>query len=190
MAEATPVTVFIRAGEPSCDEVRRHLDQRGIGYTVRDVTTDPSASAILFGRLGRIAVPTVQVGERLVVGYDPVQLARFLPSPKDEQPPMAFGAAIRSVSAEVARERGLRVAFGVEVGKVTPGSPAEECGLQPGDIITAIGPYTVDGGAEQFRRAVAARRAGDAMSLTVWREGKALQLTASFPQTAAEAPTQ
>jgi len=188
-AQTAQVTVYVRPGDPDCALVLHFLQQRGVEHTVRDVTADPGASAVLFGRLGRIAVPAVQVGERLLVGYDPVQLARFLPQPDSPDDHVAFGAAVRAVSADVAREHGLPATFGVEVGRVSPGSPAEAAGIQPGDIITAIGPYTLHGGAEQFRTAVAARRPGDVMALSVWREGADQRVDVVFPRpTEAAAP--
>lgn len=182
MAPTPPITVYIRPGDPDCQAVLRYLDQRRLSYTTRDVLSDPSASAVLFGRLGRVVVPVVQVGDRLLVGYDPVQLARFLPKEEAAEPAVAFGAAIRSVTPQLAAERGLPYAYGVEVGRVSEGSPAAEAGIRPGDIVTKIGAYTLDGGAEQFRAAVAARRPGDTMTLTVRRGSEDLEVVVSFPQ--------
>jgi membrane-associated protease RseP (regulator of RpoE activity) len=181
------VTVFVRPGDPASEATLRYLDQRGIAYTKRDVLSDPSATAILFGRLGKVVVPVVQVGERLLVGHDPVQLARFLPREESEEQHVAFGASVRSVTAEIATAKGLPAVYGVEVGQVKPGSPAEVAGIQPGDVITGIGPYTVDGGADQFRRAVALRQPGDTMTLTIWRDGDTSEAVVAFP---AEIPTE
>ena len=181
------VTVFVRPGDPASEATLRYLDQRGIAYTKRDVLSDPSATAILFGRLGKVVVPVVQVGERLLVGHDPVQLARFLPREESEEQHVAFGASVRSVTAEIATAKGLPAVYGVEVGQVKPGSPAEVAGIQPGDVITGIGPYTVDGGADQFRRAVALRQPGDTMALTIWRDGATSEAVVAFP---AELPTE
>jgi hypothetical protein len=181
------VTVFIRSGDPASEATLRYLDQRGVPYTKRDVLSDPSATAILFGRLGKVVVPVVQVGERLLVGHDPVQLARFLPRPESEEQHVAFGASVRTVTAEIAAAKGLPATYGVEVGQVKPGSPAEAAGIQGGDVITGIGPYTVNGGADQFRRAVSLRQPGDTMMLTLWREGDISEVAVSFPtETAAE----
>ena len=74
MAEA--VTVFVKPGDPASEATLRYLDQRGVAYTKRDVLTDPSATAILFGRLGRVTVPVVQIGSDFLVGHDPVLSAR------------------------------------------------------------------------------------------------------------------
>jgi S1-C subfamily serine protease len=186
-AASTPpqVTVYVRPGDPDCALVLRYLEDRGIDHAVRDVTVDPSASAVLFGRIGRVAVPAIEAGGRMLVGYDPVQLARFLPQPKGEEEHVSFGAAVRSVSPELAHERGLPATYGVEVGRVTPGSAAEAAGIVVGDLIVGIGAYTLHGGAEQFRTAVAARRPGDAMQLTVWRERAEIPVAVSFPVGAA-----
>jgi membrane-associated protease RseP (regulator of RpoE activity) len=181
MPPPATVTVYARAGDPSCEALLAHLRQRGIPHTTRDVLADPGASAELFGRLGRVAVPVVEAGGRMLVGYDPVQLARFLPTEEPQEPGVSFGAAVRSVSAEVARERGLPWRHGVEVGRVADGSPAAQAGVRPGDLITAIGAYTLDGGADQFRQAVATRRPGDSMTMTLWRDGESLTTTVTFP---------
>ena len=188
MSQPPAITVFVRAGDAQCEAMCRYLDQRGFAYTTRDVTTDPSASAILFGRLGRVAVPALVVDDRLIVGFDPVQLARFLPRPEDDGPGVAFGAAVRTVSIDIARERGLAAAFGVEVGPVHEASPADFAGVRSGDVITAIGGYPLTGGADQFRTAVRARKPGDTMILTVFRESTFLVMTVEFPRAVAEEP--
>lgn len=180
---ADEVTVFVKPGDPGSEATLRYLDQKGVTYKTRDVLTDPSATAILFGRLGRVTTPVVQIGERLLVGHDPVQLARFLPRDGQEEPTVSFGAAVRSVTKEIASDKGLPATYGVEVGSVKEGSPAEGAGIQAGDVITAIGPYTLNGGADQFRRAVALRRPGDSMPLTLWRDRSSVDVAVSFPPT-------
>jgi S1-C subfamily serine protease len=95
--------------------------------------------------------------------------------------PVSFGAAVRRVTPEIAAQHRLPAAYGVEVGSVRPGSPAAEAGVQPGDVIVGVGGYTLHGGAEQFQQAVAARLPGDAMAITLWRDGEQLQATVSFP---------
>lgn len=186
MTASSDVVVYVRPGDPDCAAAVAFLEQRGVAYTVRDVTVDPSASAVLFGRLGRVAVPAIQQGDRLLVGYDPLQLARFLPAATsgEEGETVNFGAAVRSVSAELARRRGLHWTYGVEVGPVREGSPAQRAGVRPGDIITAIGAYTLAGGADQFRTAVGARRRGDTMNLTVLRDGEEQPVDVEFPREA------
>ena len=176
------VTVYVRAGDPSCAAALQYLAQRGVEHRVRDILTDPSASAILLGRLGRVTVPAFQIGDRLIVGFDPVQLSRFLPRPEGEQGPgVSFGAGVRTVTAAIAAARGLPAAYGVEVGPVREGSPAAVAGVHSGDVITAIGAYTLTGGEAQFRTAVAARHPGNSMAITVWRDGASDELAVLFP---------
>jgi glutaredoxin len=185
---AEPITVYVKAGDPGSEATLRHLDERGVAYTKRDVLNDPSATAILFGRLGRVTVPVVQIGERLLVGHDPIQLARFLPHDDADEPGVSFGAAVRGVTAEIAAEKKLPATYGVEVGSVKEGSPAEAAGIRSGDVITGIGAYTLTGGAEQFRRAVAMKRPGDAMTVSVWRDGESQDLVVTFPVPVEEQP--
>jgi glutaredoxin len=180
MSEA--VTVYIRAGDPACAAALQYLAQRNVEHRVRDILTDPSASAILLGRLGRVSVPAFQIGDRLIVGFDPVQLSRYLPrDAAGAGPQVSFGAGVRTVTAAIAAAHGLPAAFGVEVGPVRAGSAAAAAGVRPGDLITAIGAYTLTGGETQFRTAVAARRPGDSMAITVWREGASQELAIQFP---------
>jgi glutaredoxin len=179
---AEPVTVFVRSGDPTCAAALQYLAQRGVEHRVRDILTDPSASAILLGRLGQVSVPAFQIGDRLLVGFDPVQLSRYLPRPDaDGGPAVSFGAGVRTVTAAIAAQRGLPAAYGVEVGPVRDGSPAAAAGVRPGDVITAIGAYTLTGGEAQFRTAVAARHPGDSMAISVWREGTSQDLAVQFP---------
>lgn len=174
------VTVFVKAGDPTCSRMVSYLTERNIAHTTRDVLNDPSASAILFGRLGRITVPALQQGDRLIVGFDPLQLARFFPPDADEVPGVTFGAAVRAVTSELAQQYGLPGPYGVEVGRVNPNSVAEGAGIEPGDVVLAIGPYTIQD-ADQFTRAVAMRQPGDTMMLTIWRKGQREQRSVVFP---------
>jgi glutaredoxin len=177
---AESVTLFVRPGDATCEAAQRYLDEKKVAYTTRDITKDPSASAVLFGKLGKIVVPTFLIGDRMIVGFDPVQLLRYLPKDESQEEHVAFGAAVRSLTPEVARAGGLNAAFGVEVGDVKEDSPAGQAGICKGDIITAIGAYTLTGGAQQFRTAIGAKRPGDNMTLTVWREGEEITVDVTF----------
>ena len=64
---------------------------------------------------------------------------------------------------------------GAVVESVTEGSPAGEAGVQVGDVIVAIGDEPV-GGAESLTAFVRAMSSGDEATLTVVRDGKAIEV--------------
>ncbi|MCA8923527.1 MAG: PDZ domain-containing protein [Planctomycetes bacterium] len=71
---------------------------------------------------------------------------------------------------------------GVRIAQVSPGSPAAQAGLEPGDTITAVGERAVER-AWQLRHALGAHYAGDEVELSVSRgtERKTLTLTLGAP---------
>jgi len=188
---AETVTVFTRPGDPACERALAYLRDRKVGFQVVDITLEPQAAELLLSRVGQVVVPTFVIGDKLLVGFDPIQLARYLPAapaPEGGEPGVNFGAAVRTVTPELARTHGLAYAYGVEVGPVREDSPAAAAGIATGDLITEIGAYTLTGGAEQFSTAVGARHPGDTMTLTTLRDGASRLVEVHFPEApAAEA---
>jgi serine protease Do len=80
-----------------------------------------------------------------------------------------WGLVLQSLSQEEAKNAGTDT--GVVVNDVEPGSPAALAGLQPGDIITGVGPNPVQD-AESFRAALSKVGPDDAAVLMVERAGK------------------
>jgi S1-C subfamily serine protease len=66
----------------------------------------------------------------------------------------------------------------VQVGGVVPGSPAEQAGIQPGDVITAVGGRTVTSTAD-LHAAVSPHRPGDTVTVA-WTDATGQQHTASI----------
>ena len=64
---------------------------------------------------------------------------------------------------------------------VTPGSAAERAGLKDGDIITAIGDYTIHN-YDDLKLALRHFSAFDTTQLTVYRSGEEIQLTITFDE--------
>jgi hypothetical protein len=84
--------------------------------------------------------------------------------PEEERLPRGFfGVEVEPTGGDV-----VRVAPGVVVTRVLPGSPAAEAGVRPGDILTEIGDRTVRD-LTAARAAVAEVRPGDRVALTVVR---------------------
>lgn len=69
----------------------------------------------------------------------------------------------------------LPVEWGVFVAQIQPGSPAEQAGLQTGDIITRIGEVTLDN-EHPFTNALYHYAPGEEVLLTVQREDETLEL--------------
>lgn len=86
-----------------------------------------------------------------------------------------LGVAFQTLNAEIAAEKGLDVTEGALIVEVAPNSPAEQAGLQVGDVVTAV-----DGDPVDARRTLAGRllayEPGDTVVLTVWRAGETLEI--------------
>ena len=65
---------------------------------------------------------------------------------------------------------------GTAVQSVTEGSPAEEAGLQVGDIITAVDGKEITGYSD-LKAVVGASDIGDELHMTVYRQGTTVEIT-------------
>lgn len=90
-----------------------------------------------------------------------------------------LGISIDDVTAEKAKELKLPAERGVLVNDVDADSPAAKAGLKKGDVITEFAGQRVEGVA-QFRRYVRETPAGRTVNMTIWRDGKAQQITATL----------
>ncbi|MBP3305681.1 MAG: trypsin-like peptidase domain-containing protein [Oscillospiraceae bacterium] len=84
-----------------------------------------------------------------------------------------IGVSVSDVSAEY-RKFGLPE--GAAVQAVSEGSPAKEAGLQVGDIITVVNGTKITGSGD-LKTMVSAAGVGDKLAMTVYRQGKTLELT-------------
>jgi serine protease Do len=85
-----------------------------------------------------------------------------------------FGMSVQEITPDVAKELGLDDgATGVVVSSVKRGSPAEEAGLQPGDVIEMVGNAPVEN-VEDFRDRLAARDDGESVLVLVRRGDQTL----------------
>ncbi|MBX3459188.1 MAG: PDZ domain-containing protein [Planctomycetes bacterium] len=102
-------------------------------------------------------------------------------SPKPEAKPIertevkvTLGASFKNLGVEDARKIGLE--GGVTVTEVSQGGPAAEAGLQAGDVISHVGGEAVTGTGD-LRTILARHKAGDAIELSLLRNGKRQKLT-------------
>lgn len=81
-----------------------------------------------------------------------------------------LGVSYQAINPSIARRYNLSTQWGAYVTNVATGSPAEQAGLQRGDIIVSIGDTTID---EQtsYINALFAYQPGDRVTLNVMRNG-------------------
>lgn len=92
-----------------------------------------------------------------------------------------LGVGINDVTEEIAKSLELKEAKGVIISSVRPGSAAEKAGIKVGDIITAInGEPTED--TNILRNKVAGTAPGTEIKITVLRDGKTDELTATLDE--------
>jgi serine protease Do len=83
-----------------------------------------------------------------------------------------IGVALQGVTPELRRQLGLPAkAEGALVTAVRPGSPAEEAGLKPGDVIQGVGNQAVTGPEQASRALRESLRTGGPVALRVLRDG-------------------
>jgi serine protease Do len=90
-----------------------------------------------------------------------------------------LGVAVQEVNQGFADSFGLSAPEGALVSSVQDGSPAAKAGLQPGDVVQTInGQRIVSSG--DLPAYVGQRQPGEKVQLQVWRQGKAVELTATL----------
>ena len=94
-----------------------------------------------------------------------------------------LGVHIQPVTKDIAASLGLEGTDGAIVARVQPESPAEEAGLEQGDVITAVNQAPVED-TRALSQTIAAIDAGTSATLTVWRDGKVVELTAAIANAA------
>jgi glutaredoxin len=58
--------------------VKEFLSRKGIKYSEMDVAKDQRARDEMVQRTGRLAVPTIKVGNEVIVGFNPKELEKLL----------------------------------------------------------------------------------------------------------------
>ena len=83
-----------------------------------------------------------------------------------------LGVNIQNVTPDLAKGLGAGApTAGALIAQVSPGSPAEKSGLQPGDVVTAVGSTPVKN-SKDLQRLVLETRIGQSLHLLVWRKGQ------------------
>ena len=58
--------------------MKEFLSRKGVSYTEHDVAKDQQAREEMIKKTGRMAVPTILVGEQVVVGFNQPELEKLL----------------------------------------------------------------------------------------------------------------
>ncbi len=90
-----------------------------------------------------------------------------------------IGVSIQDVDENTAKALGMKEPRGALVGSVMENEPAAKAGMKDGDIIIAVDKKDIED-ASALLRAIADKAPGSAAVLTVWRDGKNLDLNVTL----------
>jgi len=139
----------------------------------KDVSVDQTAAYEMVRVSRQQGVPVITIDGQVVVGFDRPRLELLLAQAESGVRKPTLGAAVAD-STTILMQRHQIPVFGAFVGKVSPASPAEEVGLQPGDIITQIGLRPVRNAADVEAAMESAER-GATMEVTFTRGDRLLR---------------
>lgn len=92
-----------------------------------------------------------------------------------------LGVTIQDVNQELARSMGMRDAKGVMISNVAPGSPADDAGLNTGDVIVKLNGKDVRN-SDQFISEVQSSKVGNQVALEVNRAGQNMPVNVMLAQ--------
>ena len=173
VAQVSPDSPAGRAGLKNgdvIDQLNGHSVIDGSALQVA-VSQDEPGQTIQLGilRNGQPMTLSVKVGEYKKPG---AEVAETASGPGGENTGK-LGLAVDDLNQDARQQLQLPSEVkGAAVANVRPGSPAEDAGLQPGDIVVEVNRKPVDS-AEQFASAVHASPAGKDLLLLVWSKGGA-----------------
>jgi S1-C subfamily serine protease len=91
----------------------------------------------------------------------------------------SLGLVAVSLTPQLAFANDLPIERGALVVRVEEGGPADTAGLRPDDVITAVGQSSVTD-LHHLHEGLFRRKAGDAVDLTVWRDGAVMTVHATL----------
>ncbi len=126
-----------------------------------------------------VGINTAIVASGQGIGFAiPINLARLIADQLIEKGEVTrgwLGVSIQALTPELAESFGLNRVTGALVNQVLPGSPAEQAGVQRGDILLALDGQEI-AGVRELQLAVASTPVGRTVELQVLRGGKRLTL--------------
>jgi serine protease Do len=142
-------------------------DPRDLAVDVANVTPGSKATLKVI-RNGKTESVDVAVGT-----LPGEQTADNASQPGDSGQPK-IGVALAPLSPRLRNQLGLsEQSTGAVVAQVTPGSPADQAGLQPGDVLVGVGDKKVTNPSEAVAALHAATSKGRPLALRIMRDGQA-----------------
>ena len=92
-----------------------------------------------------------------------------------------LGVQPTDLTPELRRHFGVSADAGVLVAKVVDDSPAATAGIAVGDIVTAVDGQPIERSFD-LRRAVGKREAGETVPVTLWRNGRQLEVSVTLTE--------
>jgi hypothetical protein len=170
-----------RADDPRIARLEQRIAELEAKLQVQiDNLTNPEAKVVDGGELEESA-------GALVADGDALQKVELLPDFNDQEINVLMdgdgsswlGVELHEVTSDTAKDLKLSAERGVVLGKIVPDSPAAKAGLKENDVVTEISGQRVEGAA-QFRRMIHEIPAGRTVQLTVWRDGRAQNLSVTL----------
>jgi serine protease Do len=181
----TPEGVLISQVEPNSPAAKAGLRSEDIilEYNGKETKTPRDLSmAVADTKIGVPAkLKVLRDGRTLnmdvAVGEKPAERAEAKPSNNEEQSTehAKLGVSVQNVDRENARQLNLKSTNGALVTDVESGSPADEGGVQPGDVIREINHKQVYD-VRDLQSAIGGLRSGSTVLLSVVRQGQTLFL--------------
>ena len=173
VAQVVPDSPASRAGLKSGDVIDQLNGQKVVNSSALQVAVsqDQPGETIALGILrdGRQVTLNVKVGEYQKPG---AQVAENGSGPGAANTGK-LGLSVDDLNAEARQQLNVPDSVkGATVAEVRPGSPADDAGLAPGDVVVEVNRHAV-ASAEQFAGAVHANPAGKDLLLLVWSKGNA-----------------
>jgi S1-C subfamily serine protease len=154
------------------------------------INSGNSGGALFDGDGALIGITTAEAGINDGIGFAlPIDLAKPIIEQARAGEPISrpyVGVVYREINAQVAAEESLPVPQGAWIAggrddqdPIVEGSPADEAGLEPGDIITAVDGLAVDRD-NPLDLQVLRFAPGDEITLEVLRDGESIELAATL----------
>lgn len=73
-----PVTVYSTPSCPFCKMAKEFLSKNGVDFNDVNVASDQKAAAEMIEKSGQMGVPVVEIGKKVIIGFDKEAIAKEL----------------------------------------------------------------------------------------------------------------